>query len=157
MARTPNDKPAGSRKAVPSKVARKTRAKPTPPDDADDVVPEQAAEPEASRGSKNILTAGIKALTHAHEEAVARQSRVFESLLGAARKRVGGNEGDASLASSALDPFGFKKFEDVFDQRVARTLQRIGYPTPEDITALQAEVQSLRAELARLRKTGSKR
>ena len=110
--------------------------------------------------AKNILTAGIKALTNAHEEAVARQSRVFESLLGfgPARARSGDvAEPAQSLATTALDPFGFKKFEDVFDQRVARAMANLGVPTAEAFATLEAEVERLRETVARLEAQGRKR
>ncbi len=112
---------------------------------------------ESSR-SKNILTAGFKALSNAHEEAVARQSRVFESLLGMGKNRKDdAMEKPSNPITAALDPFGFKKFEDVFDQRVARTLQHLGYPSPEAHAELKAELDALRAEVATLRASASKR
>lgn len=94
------------------------------------------------RGAKHLLTAGIKALTTAHEEVVARQSRVFESLLGV-------NRGDAPDPKpvAAPDPFGFRKFEDVFDQRVASALQHLGVPSADAFATLRAEVETLRARL----------
>ena len=121
--------------------------------------PKPAAEASpAPRASKNILTAGIKALTNAHEEAVARQSRVFESLLGLGARREATTEKSAApLAATTLDPFGFKKFEDVFDQRVARAMGHIGVPTAEAFAELKAEVESLRATVARLEAAGRKR
>ena len=113
---------------------------------------------EAPRASKNILTAGIKALANAHGEAVARQSRVFESLLGLGQKREPDRTpGEKPSSVGALDPFGFKKFEDVFDQRVLRTLQRLGVPSAEAFAALTAELERLREELAHLKSPGRKR
>ena len=115
----------------------------------------------APRASKNILTAGIKALTNAHEEAVARQSRVFESLLGLGQRRDAGpasaEPASIPLAATTLDPFGFKKFEDVFDQRVARALQHLGIPTAEALADLRAEVARLRETIARLEAQNRKR
>jgi hypothetical protein len=99
-------------------------------------------------------------LTNAHEEAVARQSRVFESLLGfgAGRSKSGdAGESTQSLAATAVDPFGFKKFEDVFDQRVARAMVNLGVPTAEAFAALSAEVERLRETVARLEAQGRKR
>ena len=85
---------------------------------------------------------------------------MFESLLGLGAKRdatLAVNEPVASLAASALDPFGFKKFEDVFDQRVARAMAHLGVPTVEAFAALTAEVERLRETVARLEAQGRKR
>lgn len=123
-------------------------------------------EPAADAGSpvpdgsptKNILTAGIKALSHAHEEAVARQSRVFESLLGLGSTRdAQPAEKIGSPLAAALDPFGFKKFEDVFDQRVERAMQRLGVPDARTLSDLSAELERLRARIAVLESSGGKR
>lgn len=143
-----------TRKTASSSTAKKTARK--------NARASSATDPGARKpASKNLLTAGIKALTQAHDEVVARQKGVFESLLGIHKAQ------DASsanpLASAALDPFGFRKFEDVFDQRVARTLQRLGVSSAEEMTAqlasLRSEVETLRAEMADLRAAvrGSKR
>jgi hypothetical protein len=107
----------------------------------------------APRASKNIISAGIKALTNVHEEAIARQSRVFESILGLNTKREPSgpsNEKTPNPLTAALDPFGFRKFEDVFDQRVARALENLGVPTAQAFADLQAEVAGLRAKIAAL-------
>ena len=114
----------------------------------------------AAPSPKNMLTAGIKALTSAHEEAFARQSRVFESLLGLGQKRDDGTADEKSAAPRAattIDPFGFKKFEDVFDQRVERALQHLGVPTAQAFADLSAEVERLRETVARLEAAGPKR
>ncbi len=116
----------------------------------------QATETTAPRASKNILSAGIKALTNAHEEAVARQSRVFESLLGLGQRRDA-EKAATPTAATTLDPFGFKKFEDVFDQRVAKAMEHIGLPTAQAFAALQAEVEQLRETVARLEAQSRKR
>lgn len=136
-------RPTAARKSPAKKVVAKTAAPPEP----------AAAPP---RGTKNILTAGIKALTNAHEEAMARQSRVFESLLGLGQRREA-ETAAAPLAATSLDPFGFRKFEDVFDQRVAKAMEHIGVPTAEAFAALQAEVEQLRETVARLEVQGRKR
>ncbi len=119
----------------------------------------EAVEPsQPPRTSKNILTAGIKALANAHGEVVARQSRVFESLLGLGQRRDGNTtSGDKPSSGTAPDPFGFKKFEDVFDQRVARTLQRLDVPSAQAFADISAEVERLRAEIARIKSSGKKR
>jgi hypothetical protein len=113
-------------------------------------------------GSKNILSAGIKALGNAGEEAIARQSRVFETLLGigpkaAAEAAPRGAPPASSPLAAALDPFGFRKFEDVFDQRVSRALENLGAPSAEAFAALTAEVERLRATVAALEARSKKR
>jgi hypothetical protein len=101
------------------------------------------------RPAKNILAAGIKALSDVHEEAIARQSRVFESILGLSTKAEQQPDAPNPL-TAALDPFGFRKFEDVFDQRVARSLEHLGVPSGEAFTDLTAEVERLRVRIAQL-------
>ena len=141
-------KPTDPKVTVRKRPARKTAAKAVEPG-ADS----------APRGTKNILSAGIKALSNAHGEAVARQSRVFESLLGLGPKRdaPAGERAETPLSATTLDPFGFKKFEDVFDQRVARALQHLGVASNETIESLRAEVEALRATVARLEAQSRKR
>ncbi len=135
----PAVKRAAPRKAAAKKVV--ARAEPAAP---------------APRAPKNILSAGIKALTNAHEEAVERQSRVFESLLGLGQRREA-EKSAAPVAATTLDPFGFKKFEDVFDQRVAKAMEHIGVPTADAFAALKAEVEDLRRTVARLEAQAGKR
>ena len=146
---TKSPKPVAAKRAGPPRVAAKKSARKarSPSTGAD----------QPSR-SKNILTAGFKALSNAHEEAVARQGRVFESLLGIGRNRGDDAAGkSANPIAAALDPFGFKKFEDVFDQRVARAMQHLGVPTTEAFAALTAEVERLRETVARLEGQARKR
>lgn len=153
-------KPVGKSAASKSLSVRRPAATKTAGKKAANATPREAATPAPARGAKNILTAGIKALTNAHEEAVARQSRVFESLLGLGPKRDAGSANDkspSSLAASALDPFGFKKFEDVFDQRVARAMENLGVPSAQAMADLTAEVERLRETVARLEAQGRKR
>jgi hypothetical protein len=146
-----------AKKRVTKKTASKT-AKKSPRAAVDSAAAPAAEEPASAQAPKpkNILTAGIKALTSAHEEAVARQSRVFESLLGLKGLVPNRDESDKPV-STALDPFGFKKFEDVFDQRVARAIQRLAVPSSEVVARLETEVAALRDEVARLRAQLAKR
>ena len=156
MSKAPAKKSTAARKpsvapATPRAVASKSKAASASPAD------EAAASSEAPRATKNILTAGIKALANAHTEVVARQSRVFESLLGLGQPRDA-NAGDTGgKSTSAVDPFGFKKFEDVFDQRVARTLQRLGVPSAQTLADMHAELERLSDEVARLKASDRKR
>ena len=74
---------------------------------------------------------------------VARQSRVFELLLGIGQSPAwtAGAAGAADRPRSLVDPFG--KFEEVFDQRVARSLERLGMPSPQVLQALAEQVKLL--------------
>jgi Poly(hydroxyalcanoate) granule associated protein (phasin) len=47
--------------------------------------------------------------------------------------------------SKIADSFGFKKLEDVFDQRVASALERIGIPSAEKLNQLMKKVEELSA------------
>lgn len=67
----------------------------------------------ASRSSAELLRAGLSALTHPGTEAAV-----------------------AGGLSRIADSFGLRKLEDVFDQRVAAALQRLGYPSPEELRSL---------------------
>ncbi|MEO8936793.1 MAG: phasin family protein [Burkholderiaceae bacterium] len=139
-----------------SKPPSKTIASKSAPTPARKQVARKVApKPDAVSPRKNILTAGIKALTSAHEEAVARQSRVFESLLGLGPKREAADKQPTS--ATALDPFGFRKFEDVFDQRVAKAIENLGIPSVQAFAELTAEVERLRETVVRLEAQGRKR
>ncbi len=47
--------------------------------------------------------------------------------------------------SKIADSFGFKKLEDVFDQRVASALHRIGIPSAEELSSLIQKIDELSA------------
>lgn len=119
-----------TRKAVKPKVAPKA--------------PKPVAKVAKGKGEA-LLRAGLKALGEARE----RQSRVVETLLGIPS---GGTSTPRPAAKTALDSLGdtlgFRKLEDVFDQRIAAALERLGMPTAEEFAALREEVRQLRAERA---------
>ena len=126
-------KPAAPAGPSPAKRPRKSpgsAAPATPP----------VAEPAAPKSPEDLLHAGLKAFK-------------LENLLGlvppgAARAEAGAS----SRGFGALEGFGLRKFEDVFDQRVAAALRRMGWAGPEQFQALQQQVEQLQAELARLRR-----
>lgn len=104
------------------------------------------AGPVAAKGKgEALLRAGLKVLGEARE----RQTRVVETLLGIPS---GGASTPRPAAKTALDSLGdtlgFRKLEDVFDQRIAAALERLGLPTAEEFAALREEVRQLRAERA---------
>ena len=124
---------AAARKAVKPKVAPKAQATP-------------AAKPaaKAAKGKgEALLRAGLKALGEARE----RQSRVVETLLGIPSAGASTSRPAAKTALDSLgDTLGFRKLEDVFDQRIAAALERLGMPTADEFAALREEVRQLRAE-----------
>ena len=101
-----------------------------------------AAAPQAA--PKGMLRAGLKALSDVRDDVVARQSRMFESLLGL------GQPGIAKAAAALPDSFGFRKFEDVFDERVGRALERLGMPSAAAIQELSDRVDALAQSVERL-------
>lgn len=106
--------------------------------------------------AEGLLRAGLKALDNVRNDVAKRQAsvtNVIEGLLG-----IGGRAGEDATGARpvlargfpGLDSFGVRKFEDVFDQRVATALQRLGMPTAEEMQALQAQIAALAERLDRL-------
>ncbi len=155
---TRRDEPAAlKKKATPAKktAARKTAA------------PRKrtAAKAKPASSGEGLLRAGLKALDTVRNDVAKRQAsvtNVIEGLLG-----IGGKGGEEANGAEAvltrgfpgLDSFGIRKFEDVFDQRVATALQRLGMPTAEELQALQSQIAALAERLDRLEKAarGGKR
>ncbi|BEP71367.1 phasin family protein [Variovorax sp. V512] len=136
--------PAAKKKAAPRKAAPAAKAPP-----ADTAAGTNKAEA--------LLRAGLKALDNVRNDVAKRQANVIEGLLG-----IGHGKADAVGAKAALtrgfpslDTFGIRKFEDVFDQRVATALQRLGMPSADEVQALRDEVAQLRERLAKLEKPSS--
>jgi len=133
-----------SEKSSPPAARKRAAARPARPvAQAAPATEEDAAAP-AATGAKALIRAGLKALGEVRGDMVARQTRVFELLLGIGQSPAwSANSGERTR--SLADPFG--KFEDVFDQRVARSLERLGMPSPQVLQALTEQVKLL-AELA---------
>lgn len=127
-----------------SRPARK-RAAAKPATAAPAAEAEAAGEPDS--GAKALIRAGLKALGDVRGDMLARQAKVFELLLGIGQSPVWKLK---AQPLEPLDPFG--KFEAVFDQRVARSLQRLGVPAPEQIAALTEQVQLLTAQVQQLQR-----
>ena len=123
----PAKKVPASRKAALRKAATATKKTPKTP---------KAPEPGKAEG---LLRAGLKALDTVRNDVAKRQANVIEGLLGIRQGKV-----------PSLDSFGIRKFEDVFDQRVATALQRLGMPSAEEVQALREDVIRLRERLAQL-------
>ena len=128
-----------SKTTAPTPPRRKHAAAPAPAPAPAPVEPAPAAGGLPS--TEELLRAGLKAIR-------------LENLLGLGQQaKAPRAEAPApGLGFPSLDSFGFRKFEDVFDQRVAGALQRLGWPTADDVAALHAEIEQLKAELAELRK-----
>lgn len=123
----PAKKVPAARKAAPRKAAPAAKKTPKTP------------EPGKAEG---LLRAGLKALDTVRNDVAKRQANVIEGLLGIRQGKV-----------PSLDSFGIRKFEDVFDQRVATALERLGMPGAQEVKALRDEVAQLRERVAQLEGT----
>lgn len=104
-------------------------------------------------GAKGLLRAGLKALNDARDEVVTRQSRVFEALLGIDTSRASGDRSAREwklLNTGESDAAGMQKFEEIFDQRVARSLERLGVPSPQALSALCRQLEAINEHLQRI-------
>jgi len=139
--------PAAKRKAAPRKAAPAAKA---PPADT------AAA---GTNKAEALLRAGLKALDNVRNDVAKRQANVIEGLLGIGHGKadVAGAKAALTRGFPSLDTFGIRKFEDVFDQRVATALQRLGMPSAEEVQALRDEVAQLRERLAALEKPSGPR
>jgi hypothetical protein len=132
-------------KPAPRRPARKPAA-PAPAAAA----PAPAKEPV---GAKSLLRAGLKALNDVRDDVITRQSRVFEALLGLDTLRSSGERSAREwklLNTGAPDPATVHKFEEVFDQRVARSLERLGMPSPQALAALCQQLEAINEHLKRV-------
>ncbi|MBT2321579.1 phasin family protein [Variovorax paradoxus] len=131
-------KTAPPRKTAPRKAAAAKKTK-TP-------VPAPAKK-------EGLLRAGLKALDNVRNDVAKRQANVIESLLGIAQPKP-----DAPARGfPGLDSFGIRKFEDVFDQRVATAMQRLGMPSAQEIQELREQMRQLLAHLERIESGRRKR
>jgi hypothetical protein len=136
MARSPDSSPA--RRARPTATKK---AQPAP-------APHEPTTPAA--GAKNLLRAGLKALGEVRDDVVLRQSRIFEALLGIDTSALLPRAKDA--AETARSPSD-SKFDDLFDQRVARSLERLGMPSPQALSALCRQLEAINEHLKHSRAT----
>lgn len=78
---------------------------------------------------------------------------VAEEKIGEVTSRVTNMAGEVgSKAGQHWD-----KLETIFEQRVARSMSRLGVPTATDLDALREQIDALSAEVARLTKAGKSR
>lgn len=101
----------------------------------------------------SLWRAGLRAIDNVRHDVQRRQANVIETLLG-----IGAAPGvDPRLGLHGLpglDAFGLRKFEDVFDQRVAAALERLGMPTRAELQALHDKLDRVLAQLDRLEHRG---
>ena len=149
------------KRAAPAKPARKTPAARKAPAAGKRAAASKkrtaAAAPDTAPGKKavgaeGLLRAGLKVLGNVRDDVAKRQANVIEGLLGIGQGRFdpAGAKPAVPRGFPSLDSFGLRKFEDVFDQRVATALQRLGMPSAEEVQALREEVIRLRERLAQL-------
>ena len=105
----------------------------------------------------NLLHAGLKALGSVRDDVVQHQSRVFEAILGIDPNQAWPALGRAAAGKAAQEAFGLRKFEAVFDQRVARAMERMGMPSAQALAALVDQVTELNETLRRLEAAQRKR
>ncbi|MEP7294819.1 MAG: phasin family protein [Burkholderiales bacterium] len=101
----------------------------------------------------NLIRAGLQALDKARQDVAQRQSRVFEAILGL--EPTQGLSGSAGKV--AAEALGLRKFEAVFDQRVAHALERMGLPSADALKALTDEVAALKEEVRTLKAAARRR
>jgi hypothetical protein len=100
---------------------------------------------EQRSGARALIRTALKALGEVPGDMAARQARIFELLLG-----IGQSPLWKTKAGSAAAPDPFGKFEAVFDQRVVRSLERLGMPSPQELKDLSDQVRALTAEVRKL-------
>lgn len=139
--------PSGQEKTEAAAPARKRAARQAKPDAAK---PEESPPETAGEG---LLRASLQALGNVRNDVAKHQSNLLEHLLGFVPGK--GLHIDSSamnaFAFPGLEGLGLRKFEDVFDQRIAAALRRLGMPSTEEWQALRQEVERLRAELEQLK------
>jgi len=130
--------PAPERRRRGASGASKASAKPAVRAASKKSMPDAPAEDETPLGG-DLLKAGLKALEDARGEVVTRHSRFFEALLG-----VNAETG----TRKAKELFTLPTFENLFDERVARSLERLGIA--QALTDLRTQIAALDERLQRL-------
>jgi len=95
-------------------------------------------------GARALIRGALMALGEVPADMAARQVRIFELLLGIGQSPLW----KKAESAAGLDPFG--KFEAVFDQRVERSLERLGMPSPQQLNELSDQVRALATEVRKL-------
>ena len=112
----------------------------------------------ASTPRKDMLRKGLKALGSIRDDVVQHQSRVFQAILGVQPEprwsRLLRSDAGSDGKHRVLDE---RRFEAIFDQRVAQALAHLGVPAPAELRSLVDEVAALKAELHKLKSPRRKR
>ena len=158
----PGAKPALKRAAPREPGQRVTVAAGTRASRAAEPVAQPASNPVSNPVSvpaakPNLLHAGLKALGSVRDDVVQHQSRVFEAILGIDPNQAWPALGRAAAGKAAQEAFGLRKFEAVFDQRVAHAMERMGMPSAQALAALVDQVTELNQTLRRLEAAQRKR
>ena len=146
----------GAGPALKRTASRKPGTPSKPGHSATIAAKKRALPPAEPAPKRNLLRAGLKALGTVRDDVVQQQSRIFESLLGIDPKQSWPAIGRAA-ADKAEEAFGLRKFEAVFDQRVAHALERMGMPSVPALQALIDQVTELNQTLRRLEAAQRKR
>lgn len=159
MATRPDDTAKLKKRAAPAKKAPAAKKKAAPRKATPAAKAPAAGTAAGSTKAEALLRAGLKALDNVRSDVAKRQANVIEGLLGIGQGKADSAGAKAALTRGfpSLDTFGIRKFEDVFDQRVATALQRLGMPSADEVQALRDEVAQLRERLAKLEKPSGPR
>jgi poly(hydroxyalkanoate) granule-associated protein len=117
--------------------------------------------------AQQIWLAGLGAFAKMQQEG----SKAFEALvkdgMGVQKKTQQAAEETLAQAQSRMAGFasefgtkaagGWGKLENIFEDRVARALEKLGMPSAQEVAALQARVEALEAQLKRKNATGATR
>lgn len=90
--------------------------------------------------AQQIWQAGLGAFARAQEEG----GKVFSRLVKESAEREAGADKSAEAAGA------WDKLEQVFEERVARALEKLGLPTRDEVAALRLQVAELTAQVAAL-------
>ncbi len=160
--KSPAKAAAAARTEAAASPARKKVNAPVVPRSAQSARPAQASakvakSPAAPKARDGLLRAGLRALGDVRDGVVQRQTRVVETLLGLPQPRASGRSAPepSQVSRASFDPLGFRKIEDVFDQRIAAALERLGVPSAAQFEALQRQLDQLTGKPAVGAESGS--
>lgn len=133
-------------------------------EDSKDIQDESASQmADRIKGSaRQIWLAGLGAYTKAEEdtgrffERLVREGEEIESKTrGAVERQVRAVEDRVGEVKSRATE-SWDRLESVFDQRVSRTLGRLGIPSRHELRELEARIEKLEAELAKVSKSSGR-
>src|ERR1700761_1245831 len=153
--RGPKSQPAGGLHSGPSPLGAPPMEKPPPHSEE----PASAATDRIKDSAQQIWLAGLGAFAKMQQEG----SKAFEALVkdgvGVQKRTQQAAEETLAQAQARMAGFasefgtkaagGWGKLENIFEDRVARALEKLGMPSAQDMAALQARVEALEEELGR--------